>query len=79
MSGCGAGHYLRSLRRALGDKFDYTGIDITPHHLSLAKRAFSKDVRAHFEHADLFDLKYPDKRFDIRDLHEPDAKSSEHR
>lgn len=63
--GCGAGHYLRSLRRVIGEEFDYTGVDITPGHLSLAKEAFAKDARAHFEHADLFDLKYPDKRFDI--------------
>jgi ubiquinone/menaquinone biosynthesis C-methylase UbiE len=63
--GCGAGHYLRSLRREFGSEFDYTGVDITPRHLALAKRAFASDVRAHFDEADLFDLKYGDASFDI--------------
>ena len=39
--GCGVGHYLRSLRRELGSGFDYTGVDIAPHHLALAKKAFA--------------------------------------
>ncbi len=63
--GCGAGHYLRSLRREIGNEFDYTGVDKTLPHLALAQRAFAADVRAHFEQADLFHLKYQNKSFDI--------------
>lgn len=63
--GCGAGHYLRSLRREIGSEFDYTGVDITPHHLALAKKAFAADARAYFQHANLFDLNFRDKSFDI--------------
>jgi ubiquinone/menaquinone biosynthesis C-methylase UbiE len=63
--GCGAGHYLRSLRREIGSKFDYTGVDITPHHLALARKAFAADARAYFRHANLFDLNFQDKSFDI--------------
>jgi ubiquinone/menaquinone biosynthesis C-methylase UbiE len=63
--GCGVGHYLRSLRRELGSGFDYTGVDIAPHHLALAKKAFARDTRACFEEADLFSLRYQDDSFDI--------------
>jgi ubiquinone/menaquinone biosynthesis C-methylase UbiE len=63
--GCGAGHYLRSLRREIGHVFDYTGVDITADHLALAKMAFDADKRAHFEYGDIFDLHYRDSEFDI--------------
>jgi len=63
--GCGAGHYLRSLRRQLGNEFDYTGADITTAYLSLAQKAFAADPRAHFDNADIFNLHYRDHTFDI--------------
>jgi ubiquinone/menaquinone biosynthesis C-methylase UbiE len=63
--GCGAGHYLYSLRRVIGDDFKYTGTDITERHLALARMAFGNDPRAHFERGDIFDLQYEAKSFDI--------------
>ena len=63
--GCGAGHYLRSLRRELGKSFSYVGCDATEQYIDLAKRAFSGDGRASFRVSDIFALDFPDDSFDI--------------
>jgi ubiquinone/menaquinone biosynthesis C-methylase UbiE len=64
-AGCGAGHCLFTLRRMLGNAFDYTGIDRTATHLALARKAFASDARSHFELADIFNLPYSNGSFGI--------------
>jgi ubiquinone/menaquinone biosynthesis C-methylase UbiE len=63
--GCGAGHYLRSLRREIGDKFHYTGSDATRNYIDLACAAFKDDAKAKFMVSDIFNLDVPDNSFDI--------------
>ncbi len=43
--GCGAGHYLRSMKTQLDSKIDYTGVDITEYSLELAKKAFGDSAK----------------------------------
>ena len=53
--GCGAGHYLRSLRQEITDvPFQYMGIDATASSIKLARKAWSGDHRAKFEVGDVF-------------------------
>jgi ubiquinone/menaquinone biosynthesis C-methylase UbiE len=63
--GCGAGHYLRSLRRELGGDFSYTGVDATKNYIDLAQKAFQKDSKAQFRQADIFDLGLDSAAYDI--------------
>jgi ubiquinone/menaquinone biosynthesis C-methylase UbiE len=63
--GCGAGHYLVSLRRELGPGFDYCGVDYLERHVELARKAFSNDLHARFEVADVHKLPYASGSFDI--------------
>jgi len=63
--GCGAGHYLVSLRRELGVQFDYTGADATAHYLDLAAKAFANDTNARFQQADIFNLPFADCSYDV--------------
>jgi ubiquinone/menaquinone biosynthesis C-methylase UbiE len=63
--GCGAGHYLRSLRRELGDSFSYAGCDATANYISLAKQAFANDKQASFRISDIFALDFADSSFDV--------------
>jgi len=63
--GCGAGHYLRSLRKDIGDSFFYTGCDATEHYIELARQAFSNDNRASFSVTDIFALDFADNSFDV--------------
>jgi SAM-dependent methyltransferase len=63
--GCGAGHYLRSLRRELDVPFEYTGIDATAGYVALAKQAWAGDAHARFETGDIFDLPFADNTFDL--------------
>lgn len=63
--GCGAGHYLRSLRREHPFPFFYEGVDITPHYIRLAKKAYADDANAHFQVANIGDLPFKPKSFDI--------------
>ena len=63
--GCGAGHYLRSLRREFTFPFSYDGADVTPHYVRLAKKAYARDPLAHFRVAPVEKLPYKDKSFDI--------------
>ena len=61
--GCGAGHYLRSLRKRLDNDIDYTGIDATEHYVALAKKAFPQNEK--FQLGDIFDLPCENDSFDI--------------
>jgi ubiquinone/menaquinone biosynthesis C-methylase UbiE len=63
--GCGAGHYLRSLRRELGDSFSYVGTDATAHYIELARKAFANDAKATFRKSDVFALDFEDSSFDV--------------
>ncbi len=60
--GCGAGHYLKSLRERVDPKINYTGADATENYLELARKAFP-GVR--FEKADIFNLPFGDGEFDV--------------
>ncbi len=61
--GCGAGHYLRSLRSRVDEQIDYLGVDANPHYIELAQRAFPEPER--FAVVDGGRLPYPDESFDI--------------
>lgn len=61
--GCGAGHYLVSLRNIVDRNIDYTGVDPTAHYLNLARKAFG-DTAA-FHEGSIFDLPFADNSFDI--------------
>ena len=63
--GCGAGHYLRSLKREIEVPFTYTGADATANYIELARDAWSSDPHAGFELADIFELPFDDGEFDI--------------
>lgn len=63
--GCGAGHYLRSLRREIDMPFDYTGVDATAHYIELARLAWENVEGVHFHKADVFSLPFQDGEFDI--------------
>lgn len=60
--GCGAGHYLRSLRRRLDPEIDYTGVDLTPAFLGLGRRVFPG---APLTAGDAFALPFADRSFDL--------------
>ncbi len=61
--GCGAGHYLRSLKLRVDKKIDYTGLDATKYFIELAKKAFGKNHK--FLVGDIFNLKFKRKEFDM--------------
>jgi len=61
--GCGAGHYLRSLRTRVDEQIDYVGVDANPHYIELARAAFPEKQR--FAVVDGGQLPYPDGCFDI--------------
>ena len=63
--GCGAGHYLRSLRRAIDVPFTYVGMDATPGYIELARRAWPQDSSASFQVGDIFSLPFDDAAFDV--------------
>ena len=63
--GCGAGHYLRSLRQQYPVPFAYCGVDITPEYIDLAKKAFANDAHAEFCVANIEELPFKEKSFDI--------------
>ncbi|MBI3554728.1 MAG: methyltransferase domain-containing protein [Deltaproteobacteria bacterium] len=63
--GCGAGHYLRSLRSSIKVTFRYTGADATPLYLDYAKKAFQGVPNVDFTQGDIFALPFPDKSFDV--------------
>lgn len=61
--GCGAGHYLVSLRNTVDRNIDYTGVDATAYYLELARKAFGDS--ATFIQGSIFDLPFKDNSFDI--------------
>jgi ubiquinone/menaquinone biosynthesis C-methylase UbiE len=63
--GCGAGHYLRSLRSIIKVPFTYTGVDVTPMFIEKANQAWEKDLESTFQVADVYDLPFADSQFDI--------------
>lgn len=63
--GCGAGHYLRSLRREVPHAFRYRGLDATARYVELARQAFASDTAAEFSVADIFGLDVPDAVGDV--------------
>ena len=63
--GCGAGHYLRSLRREIPHNFQYRGLDATPQYIELARKAFADSPAARFEVADIFNLNLENGRADV--------------
>lgn len=63
--GCGAGHYLRSMRREISDDFQYVGADATEGYIALAREAFHEDANASFKVADIYDLPFDNDSFDI--------------
>jgi ubiquinone/menaquinone biosynthesis C-methylase UbiE len=63
--GCGAGHYLRSLRLRIDVPFTYTGVDATPSFLELARQAYAGDDGVSFQQGDIFGLPLEDAAFDI--------------
>ena len=63
--GCGAGHYLRSLKAQINYKFYYTGVDTTKNYLDFAIRAFANDKNANFKLSDIYHLDFNDDSFDI--------------
>ena len=63
--GCGAGHYLRSLRNEYPMPFSYEGSDITPEYINLGQKAYANDPKAHFTVASIDNLPFNDKQFDV--------------
>jgi ubiquinone/menaquinone biosynthesis C-methylase UbiE len=61
--GCGAGHYLVSLRKIVDPNISYTGLDPTKYYLDLAEKAFGES--ATFKQGGIFDIPFPDSSFDI--------------
>jgi len=61
--GCGAGHYLRSLRFRLDENINYTGIDATEYYIKLAQKAYDENVC--FLQGDIYDLPLEDDSFDV--------------
>lgn len=62
-AGCGAGHYLRSLRARVDRDIDYTGADATEYYIEKAKEAFPES--AAFKVSDITDLSFDSSTFDI--------------
>ena len=60
--GCGAGHYLLSLRKYIDENINYTGIDATEDYLQHAKNAFPN---TDFHLGDIYNLDFDDNSFDI--------------
>lgn len=63
--GCGAGHYLRTLRRSFSFPFHYTGIDATQNYVDLAKKAFADDGDSDFHVGDIERLPVDDQSYDV--------------
>ena len=61
--GCGPGHYLLSLRNIVDPAIDYTGVDIAPYYLELARKAFGDPVK--FVEGNIMRLPFDEKSFDI--------------
>lgn len=60
--GCGAGHYLRSLKERIDNNINYVGVDITEEYLEKARKAF-KDYL--FTKEDIHHLTFKNNSFDV--------------
>jgi ubiquinone/menaquinone biosynthesis C-methylase UbiE len=63
--GCGAGHYLRSLRERIRVDFGYTGVEPIRLFLSAARVAWRHDQRVRLVQGSIFTLPFRDRCFDI--------------
>jgi len=63
--GCGAGHYLRSLRNLTNKPFYYHGIDATELYIEYARKAFSEQPNVAFDIGDIYALSSADKAADV--------------
>lgn len=63
--GCGAGHYLRSLRQAIRTPFSYTGVDATVPYIALARQAWHREAATRFVAADADSLPFAHGAFDL--------------
>jgi ubiquinone/menaquinone biosynthesis C-methylase UbiE len=61
--GCGAGHYLVSLRKIVDPSIDYTGLDPTVYYLDLARKAFGNTAK--FIQGGVFDIPLESNSYDI--------------
>jgi ubiquinone/menaquinone biosynthesis C-methylase UbiE len=61
--GCGAGHYLKSLRNIVAEDIKYTGVDPTAYYIELAQKAYNGS--ADFKVGSIFDIPFEDNSFDI--------------
>ena len=61
--GCGAGHYLRSLRERIDANIDYTGIDATEYYIELARKAYPEG--AIFKVGDILDIPAEKDSYDL--------------
>lgn len=63
--GCGAGHYLLSLRKHINSPFLYYGVDATPRYIELAKTAFEGQPGVTFQVGDIYTLPFETNSFDV--------------
>lgn len=63
--GCGAGHYLKSLRKECGNEFHYLGVDATENYIAQAKKAFEEDKDSDFMLSDIFDINLKDSSYNL--------------
>lgn len=63
--GCGAGHYLVSLKKTIDVPFHYIGIDATSNYVELARKAFGKDPGVEFREGDIFLLPLEEASVDV--------------
>lgn len=61
--GCGAGHYLRSLREKVDKNINYTGVDFSPNYIKLAQKAFKNTAK--FKVGAIQNLPFKNNQFDI--------------
>ena len=61
--GCGAGHYLRTLRKVISEDINYTGVDPTSYYIELAQKAYGDTVD--FKIGSIFVIPFEDNSFDI--------------
>ncbi len=63
--GCGAGHYLRSYKRAVSTPFNYVGVDYYTIFLDKARQAWADEPIAEFRQGSIFELPVADREFDV--------------
>jgi ubiquinone/menaquinone biosynthesis C-methylase UbiE len=61
--GCGAGHYLYSMRNRVDPNIEYLGLDYTEKYVELARMAFHNDSQ--FIVGDIYNLYFDDNSFDV--------------